>query len=343
MHSSSEVKARKMVVRRALTLLVAAVLVFVAAACSADSDSDSGGGGGDGFSYTDARGEKIELDATPTKIAMNSSAAAALMPYGIKPVAIWASGEPEELAALEGLDLSGVEVLGTTYGKVDVDKLSTLEPELVITSWHPGEYLGGLGKVDDEVSKDIAKLAPIMTVSAQEPASASLDDWRKVAEQLGADVNDGTIADQKAAYDTAVADLKKATAAHPGVSAYAVSPSSQFFVAVPDLFAELRDYTAWGLDVRKSDVAQDESSGAFSPVSWEDAGDYTSDILLYDGRPNQAPPLETVVKEHPTVATLDTVKDDHVVEWVTDATLNYATYTKQIKELTAAIEKLPAA
>jgi iron complex transport system substrate-binding protein len=334
------VELRKWTVMRLLALLSVGLFAFVASACSTDSDSGDGSGGS--FSYTDARGETVDLDTAPTKIVMSEQAAAALMPYGIRPVGVWGSGEPKDSPVLAGLDMSGVETLGIAYGKIDVDKLASLEPDLVVTGWYPGGYLGGLGKPDAEVSQKIAKAAPMIAVSAEKSASESLSDWRDLAAQLGADVDSGSADSDKKAYDEAVAAFKEATAARPGVTAYAIAPSNLFYVAIPDEFAELRDYREWGLDVLRSTVAKDDTSGSFSPVSWENAGDYQSDLLLYDTRTERSAPLEQVQAEHPTVNALRTVTDGNVADWTTDATFSYATYTTQINAVTAALEKLPA-
>ncbi|PPI73630.1 hypothetical protein C5E12_04380 [Rathayibacter rathayi] len=328
---------------RALAILGLGVLVLSQAACASNSAPGSGatGSAAVGFQYTDARGDTVALDAAPRNIVMSEQAAAALIPYGIRPVGIWGSSAPEKSGVLAGLDLSGIESLGVSYGDVDVDKLASLQPDLVITGWYAGDYLGGLGAEDAEVSKQIEKVAPMVTVSAQKSASASLDDWRDLAQTIGADVDSGAIAAEKAAYDDAVSEAKAALAARPGTTAYAVAPATQFYVAIPDEFAELIDYTDWGLDVRQSSVPRDDMSGSFSPVSWENAGDYASDLLLYDTRP-WTTPLAQVERDHPTVATLKAVSDDHVVDWTTDATFNYASGTQQIRLLTDAVKALPA-
>ncbi|MBF4462598.1 ABC transporter substrate-binding protein [Rathayibacter sp. VKM Ac-2879] len=326
-----------------LTVLCLATIALAQTACSAETTPDAASSSASGapFTYTDARGETVDLDTTPTKIVMSEQAAAALIPYGIRPVGVWGSSAPEASGVLAGLDLTGIETLGVTYGDVNVDKLVSLEPELVITGWYAGDYLGGLGATDAEVSTQIAAVAPMITVSAQKSASASLDDWRALAQKLGADVDSGSIADEKAGYDKAVAAFREATSKRPGVTAYAVAPSTLFYVAIPGEFAELLDYADWGLDVRKSSVAKDETSGSFSPVSWENAGDYQSDLLLYDTRA-WTTPLAQVEAEHPTVGTLTAVAGGHVADWTTDATFNYASYTGQIERVTAALDKLPA-
>lgn len=326
---------------RALTLFGLATLALTQAGCATGSAPATGGDEAAGFSYTDARGDQVTLDALPDRIVMSEQAAAALIPYGIRPVGIWGSSTPDKSGVLAGLDVSGIESLGVSYGDVDVDRLASLEPDLVITGWYAGGYLGGLGAEDAEVSTQIEQVAPMITVSAQKSASASLDDWRTLAQTLGADVDSGTIAAEKTAYDAAVAEAKAALAERPGTTAYAIAPSTQFYVAIPDEFAELIDYTDWGLDVKQSDVARNDTSGSFSPVSWENAGDYASDLLLYDTR-SWTTPLAQVTSEHPTVGTLNAVAQGHVAAWTTDATFNYASYTKQIELLTDAVKALPA-
>lgn len=336
-------KIRPKVTARALAVLGLGALVLSQAACASPTEPGAAttASAAGGFDYTDARGDTVTLDTVPHNIVMSEQAAAALIPYGIRPVGIWGSSTPDTSGVLAGLDVSGIESLGVSYGDVDVDKLASLEPDLVITGWYAGGYLGGLGAEDAEVSKQIEQVAPLITVSAQKSASASLDDWRGLAQTLGADVDSGTIADEKSTYDDAVSQLKSALAARPGTTAYAVAPSTQFYVAIPGEFAELIDYAEWGLDVRESPVARDSTSGSFSPVSWENAGDYTSDLLLYDTRA-WTTPLAQVERDHPTVATLNAVARGHVVDWTTDATFNYASYTKQIALLTDAVQALPA-
>jgi len=336
-------KTRRKITTRALAALGLGVLVLVQTACAPGADPGATGATptSSGFHYTDARGDTVDLDAVPHKIVMSEQAAAALIPYGIRPVGIWGSSTPDKSGVLKGLDLSGIETLGVSYGDVDVDKLASLQPDLVITGWYAGDYLGGLGAQDAEISKQVEQVAPMITVSAQKSASASLDDWRALASTLGADVDSGTIAAEKTTYDDAVSKLKAALAARPGTTAYAVAPSTQFYVAIPNEFAELIDYKDWGLDVRQSSVARDATSGSFSPVSWENVGDYASDLLLYDTR-SWTTPLAQVERDHPTVATLSAVAQGHVVDWTTDATFNYASYSQQITLLTNAVTALPA-
>src|SRR5690606_38907809 len=82
------------------------------------------------WSYTDSLGNTITLDTVPTRIIASQDAAAGLIPLGIRPVAIYADSPIAEAKALEGLDLTGIEIIGQAWGEVDVEKAAVLEPDL---------------------------------------------------------------------------------------------------------------------------------------------------------------------------------------------------------------------
>lgn len=320
---------------------LAAVVTIALSACGSGetSEASADGDGEATFSYTDGRGKTVKLDQVPQRIVASEQAAAALIPYGIKPVGLWGAGAPKDSFTLEGLDLDGAKSVGQAYGKVDVEQVVLLKPDLIITGAYPGDYLGGLGAADAKVVTDLQKVAPMIAVSAEGTASESLEEYRKLAELLGAQVDRPAIADQRAAYEQAVTDLKAAIAAKPDLKVLAVSPTDQFYVALTDEFPELRDYQDWGLKFLTSDAPRTPGSGSFSPESWENAGSYDPDLILLDQRP-QAYDLDKVKTEFPTWSSIDAAKAGRIVGWTTDATLNYQSYTRQIRELTKAIEKV---
>ncbi len=56
------------------------------------------------WTYTDGSGETVTLDDVPSTIVMHASAAAALIPLGIRPAAIFADQSVESDPQLDGLD-----------------------------------------------------------------------------------------------------------------------------------------------------------------------------------------------------------------------------------------------
>nr|WP_244633386.1 ABC transporter substrate-binding protein [Aeromicrobium sp. CFBP 8757] len=314
--------------------------MIVLAACGSSASEGSGrdaASGSPDFSYTDGRGETVALEDVPQRIVASEQAAAGLIPYGIHPVGVWGAGPLEDSFTLAGLDLKGAESVGQAYGEVDVEKVVGLEPDLIITGAYPGDFLGGLGAKDAKVVTDLQKVAPMAAVSATGTASESLVEYRKLAQLLGADVEGARIDADRADFEQAVSDLKSAIAAQPDVKVLAVSPTDEFYVAITDEFPELRDYRDWGLTFIESDVARTPGSGSFAPVSWENAGDFDPDLILLDQRP-YAYGLDKIRSDYPTWSSIDAARDGRIVGWTTDATLNYASYAQQIRELATAID-----
>ncbi|MFI8566226.1 ABC transporter substrate-binding protein [Rhodococcus sp. NPDC078407] len=330
--------------RRTLTTAFAVLSLVGVTALSGCSSSDSGPAESDeagseaGFSYVDGRGETVELDAVPSRIVASEQAAAALIPLGIKPIGIWGGSSFESSIPLRGLDLDGIESVGQAYGDIDVEQVAALDPDVIITGWYAGDAYGGLGLDTSDLAKNLEQVAPFLAVSAQKPSSETLKDYEALATELGADVDTEETRADRDAYDSAVADLKDAIAAKPGLTAMAISPSDQYYVAINDEFPELRDYQNWGLTLLESDVPRAADSGSFTPVSWENVGQYQPNLILLDTR-SYSTPLAELEADRPTWALVEAAEAGNIADWTTDATNNYESYTTQIVDLTAAIEK----
>jgi len=63
------------------------------------------------WSYVDGSGATVTLDHVPTRIIASQDAAAGLIPLGIRPVGIYADSAIADAKALEGLDLTGIEII----------------------------------------------------------------------------------------------------------------------------------------------------------------------------------------------------------------------------------------
>ncbi len=74
----------------------------------------------------------MTLDETPTRIIAHAYAAAALMEFGIKPIAVYADGPIKDDVGLQDVDFAGVEILGEEWGKIDVEKAAALKPDLIV-------------------------------------------------------------------------------------------------------------------------------------------------------------------------------------------------------------------
>jgi iron complex transport system substrate-binding protein len=107
-----------------------ASLPALLAACGEDEAPTSAASGP--WSFTDGSGEVVSAEQRPTRIIAHAGEAAALMSFGIKPVGIYADESVKTDPNLKDLDLTGIEILGEEWGKVDVEKAAALRPDLIV-------------------------------------------------------------------------------------------------------------------------------------------------------------------------------------------------------------------
>ena len=157
------------------------------------------------WSFTDGSGQVVKADKTPTRIIAHAGEAAALMSFGIKPVGIYADESVKTDPNLKDLDLTGIEILGEEWGKIDVEKAAALRPDLIVADWWPAEKAhSGLEEGVDEKSKKLAELAPVVGVSQGKSIVELAEGYEDLAESLGADVDDPEIAANKKRFEESV-------------------------------------------------------------------------------------------------------------------------------------------
>jgi iron complex transport system substrate-binding protein len=323
-------------VRRILLILSAGLLL---SACGSATD-DTGSGSGS-WSFVDGSGKTVELDSRPTRIIAHAGEAAALMAYGIRPVGIYADESVETEPNLEGLDLSGIEILGEEWGVIDVEKAVELDPDLIVADWWPAEKAhSGLEEGVEEESKKLAELAPVVGASQGESILGLAQGYEKLAASLGADVDDPKFAKDKDAFEQALTRFKTAVEAKPGLTALAVNPADDLlYVANPKYAPELLDFQEWGLDVINPD-SPDKDFPYWENLSWENADKYQPDVLLIDRRQYDSL-LESAAK-HPTWQRIRAAEKGAFVKWPAFWLHTYGDYAEALDELTADIEKADA-
>lgn len=325
--------------KRTLTLLSAAALAAGLAACSSDVEdsteaSPSGAETPSGpWTWEDADGETVELDEVPTRIIAHSGEAAALMSYGIRPVGIYGDEPVKTDPNLQGLDLSGIEILGEEWGVIDVAKASTLSPDLIVADWWPAEQAhSGLEDGVKEKSKQIAELAPVVGAPQGESILALTEGYEELAASLGADVEGSQGAADKAAFEAARDDFA-ALMEEKEISALAVSPATDLlYVANPEFAPELLDFAAWGLGVVEPD-AVDQEFPYWENLSWENADKYQPDVLLIDGR--SFDDSVKTAEEQPTWTSIKAAEAGQVIEWPAFWLHTYGHYAAALEKLTA--------
>jgi iron complex transport system substrate-binding protein len=316
--------------------LVAALAALVLSACGSDPSSD--GGDEKGWSYKSADGKTYTADEVPARIIAQGEAAAALMSFGIKPKAVFLNDKLENVKALRGFDMSGIEILGETWGEIDAEKAAAIRPDLIVTTYWPVEKTyGGLEDGVKEESKKVGKLAPVVGATAGESVLTMIDGFETLAESLGADVDDPKIAAHKAAFEKVRDRFKDVVAEKKGLTALGVSPADDLlYVAVPEHSAELTDFTEWGLDVTVP-RDPDKKFPYWENLSWENADKYQPDLLLLDDR-NYETSMKSAQKQ-PTWKKIKAAEEDAVVPWPAYWISTYEAYAEELEKLSDSIEK----
>lgn len=282
------------------------------------------------WSYTDSLGNVVTLDAVPTRIIANADAAAGLIPLGIRPIAIYAGGPVADSKALQGLDLTGIEIVGQAWGEVDIEKAAALDPDLIIAEYWPLDSTWSGGQ---EVVEALSALAPITGPSNGDSILTLIKDYEVLAQSLGADMNQATIAADKAAFDAALLDFKAATAAKPGLTVLALwAGTDSISVAATAGSAELMDFARWGLTLIDPEVPEDR--GYWETLSWELADKYQPDLIIVDNRSSAT--MGTALAQ-PTWTLMKAAEAGAVTDWPAFWMRNYGVYAAELAKLTAAI------
>jgi len=283
------------------------------------------------WSYTGGNGETVTLDHVPTRIIASQDAAAGLIPLGIRPVAIYADSVIAEAKALEGLDLSGIEIIGETWGELNIEKAAALKPDLIVGEWWPLDKVWSGG---GDLNTAIKALAPITGPKQGSSIITLVEDYEKLATSLGADLSTPAVAADKAAFEASLAKFKATVAAKPGLTALAVwAGSDALYVAATEGSSELMDFASWGLKLIDPEVADDR--GYWETLSWEQADKYQPDLVMVD---NRSPTTIDTAKAQPTWTTIKAAAAGQVTDWPAFWLRNYKAYAGALDKLTAAIE-----
>ena len=287
------------------------------------------------WSFAGGDGEAVTLDETPVRIIASQDAAAGLIPLGIRPVGIYADSAVSEAKALQGLDLTGIEIIGQAWGEVEIEKAAALDPDLIVAEFWPLETTWSGG---DDVVSALSPLAPITGPEQGASILTLIEDYEELAQSLGADLSASDVSADKARFEAALADFKAAVAAKPDLTALAVwAGADALYVAATEGASELMDFAAWGLNLIDPEVADDR--GYWETLSWENADKYQPDLILVDNRSEAT--METALAQ-PTWTLMRAAEAGQVTDWPAFWLRNYAAYAGELDKLTAAINAADA-
>jgi iron complex transport system substrate-binding protein len=287
------------------------------------------------WTFTGEDGQTVTLDEVPVRIIASQDAAAGLIPLGIRPVGIYADSAVSDAKALQGLDLTGIEIIGQAWGEVDIEKAAALTPDLIIAEYWRLETVWSGGA---DVNASLSALAPLTGPEQGASILTLIEDYEALAASLGADLSEPGIAEAKTTFTASLDAFKSAVADKPGLTSLAVwAGTDALYVAAVEGASELMDFTAWGLNIISPEIADDR--GYWETLSWEVVDKYQPDLILVDNRSEET--MKTALAQ-PTWTLMKAAEAGQVTDWPACWLRNYAAYARELDKLTAAINAADA-
>lgn len=128
--------------RRLVGTAVTLAALAATAGCSEGSTEPAAAAAEGGWSFTDDLGTTVELPATPARVAGLNDVVASLWNYGVAPVASFGQTSAADDVAFEGRDLADLQIVGESYGQIDLERLAAADPDLIVTSVYPTDSSG---------------------------------------------------------------------------------------------------------------------------------------------------------------------------------------------------------
>ena len=306
--------------RRRLTgavLTLTAALAAALAGCGTGSAGSAGSAAADdsGWEFTDDLGTTVRLDEAPTRVAGLNDVLSSLWNYGVEPVASFGQTSIADDVAFEGKDLSGVEVVGSAYGQLDLEALAAADPDVIVTSVYPVDSAGTLdpagpyyGFESVEQQEQVAEIAPIIAIAWRGSAADVIERTAELAGALGVDLDSEAMAGLRSEYDRASAELTEAAATGLTVLPVAAYPDEGFYMAKAPDDPSLRLYSELGVQF----VDPGGSEFFWQVAGWETVTDHPSDVLLYSLRGAMSP---EEMATQPTYQRLPAVQAQQVHPW----------------------------
>lgn len=283
------------------------------------------------WSFTDDRDKKLQQPKVPARIVAQVGAAAALWDFGVRPIAVFGphklkDGSKDPQAG--NVDITKVEGLGNVWDEFNVEKYISLQPDLLVSSMYIKGDLWYVPAKSKDTIEQVAPTAGIMLTGRS--ATQVIGKYEELAKSLGADMQG--VPEAKARMEAATKefaqfkDLKILLMSGGADAMWVVNPPEY-----PDI-VHLMDA---GLDVVKPSKV--DEGGFFQTLSWENADEYDTDVILYDTRTQALKPEEMLKK--PTFAKLPAVEAGQLYPWNAEAPYSYQGYATFLEGLVANLKK----
>jgi iron complex transport system substrate-binding protein len=285
-----------------------------------------------GWTFVDDRKHRVSLRKRPTRIVAYQSAAAALADWGIKPVGVFGS-YPREDPTLARFRWDKVEVVGSVYGEIDLDRLQSLRADLIVSRWYPPPPNSPLfGFKDLAQQNTIGAQVPIVGINGHVIATRQIDRFGDLARALGANTKSDTIAHARANFVRAEQNLSQVARSKSSLRIIAVSgDQSVMYVAKVVDDSDLAFYAERGIPL----VSARTSAQYWDRFPWKQAAKYAADGILFDARPSALPLADA--KAIRTFAELPAARAHQIGAWHGDPPPSYQAYTRAMNDLAATV------
>lgn len=281
---------------------------------------------GDEWSFTDDRGVTITLPKPPERIVAQTTSAAVLWDFGIRPVGVFGPSRlPDGTNDFQAgdIDFDSVDVLGD-YGGLDLEKLVALNADLYVDLTFGGDTLWYLS--DDELAQ-VEAIVPTLGISMQKMSVLdSIGRFEELSASLGVDLESPELSEVKAVFMEAETELKAAITEQPDLTVLVVSPSvDTLYVASPEWMVDLYYFRELGLDIVVPNAEE-----FWELLSWEQANLYPADLILIDARFD---PESEEIAAIGTWQSLPAIEAGQIGPWYAGAPYSYARLAPIMQEL----------
>ena len=239
-----------------------------------------------------------------------------LWDYGVAPVASFGQTSAADDVAFEGRDLADLEIVGESYGQIDLERLARADPDVVVTSVYPTDSSGTLdpgqplyGFESLQQQEQVARIAPIVAIAYRGSAADVIERTVELAGSLGAD--GATVEAARADFEAASAELR--AAGERGITVlpvYATAADGWWMGKAPD-DPSLRLYSDLGVDF----VDPGGDTHFRETASWERVTDHPSDVILHSLWGGETPEQMRAQPTHPLLPAVQ-AGQEHPWEYV---------------------------
>ncbi|HYH11828.1 MAG TPA: ABC transporter substrate-binding protein [Thermomicrobiales bacterium] len=238
------------------------------------------------WQFTDDRGTAITRDALPTRVIAQTTSAAGLWDFGVRPVGIFGpyrdpDGSPNP--AVGSMDLDQVAWLGD-FGELDFEQIIALDAEIYVDI---NRGVGPLWYVDESIQPRLEELVDTISIDAIDTTvKRAVERFEDLAVALGAELSAPEIVEAKETFARLESDLRTVAAEKSDVRVLVLTgdPATNAYFVNPEVTFDLLYYRELGVNLIQPETPDPSTGGNFEVVSWEQLGKYPADVVLYDNR-----------------------------------------------------------